>query len=57
MKRKLKLKADYSDVLKLEEMLLNIITFGHENSYQKFADKAETKKALIFLEKKMNRLL
>ncbi len=37
MKRKLKLKADYSDVLKLEEMLLNIISFGYESSHQKFA--------------------
>lgn len=29
IKRKLKLKADYSDVIKLEEMLLNIIAFGY----------------------------
>lgn len=28
-KTKLKLKADYSDVFKLEEMLLNIINFSH----------------------------
>ena len=37
MKRKFKLKADYSDVIKLEEMLLNIINFSYENSFKKFA--------------------
>ncbi len=39
IKRKMKLKADYSDVLKLQEMLLNIINFGYENSHLKLADK------------------
>lgn len=57
LKRKFKLKADYSDVLKLEDMLLNIINFSHENSFRKLADKNETKKALVFLEKKINKLL
>ena len=38
-------------------MLLNIINFSYENSSKRFADKGETKKALVFLEKKMNRLL
>lgn len=56
IRRKFKLKADYSDVLKLEEMLLNIVNFSYENSVKKFADKIETKKALIFMEKKLNRL-
>ncbi len=39
IKRKMKLKADYSDVLKLQEMLLNIINFGYENCNLKLADK------------------
>ena len=38
-------------------MLLNIINFSYENSFKKFAEKAETKKALVFLEKKINRLM
>lgn len=49
IKRKLKLKADYSDLMKLEDMLLNIINFGYETSHKKFADKLETKKAFVYL--------
>lgn len=57
IKTKFKLKADYSDVIKLEDMLLNIINFSYECCSKKFAEKGETKKALMFLEKKMNRLM
>ena len=39
IKSKFKLKADYSDVIKLEDMLLNIINFSYENSSKRFADK------------------
>ncbi len=49
MKVKLKLKTDVSDTLKLEEMLLNIITFSYDHLNKKTANKNETKKALIFL--------
>lgn len=57
MKIKLKLKTDMSDALKLEEMMLNIIAFTYENVAKKYASKAETKKALIFLEKKVNSVI
>ena len=56
LKMKSKLKTDMSDTLKLEEMLLNMLNFSYENTFKKFASKAETKKALVFLEKKMNAL-
>jgi homospermidine synthase len=38
-------------------MLLNLINFSYENVFRKFAGKAETKKALIFLEKKVNAMV
>jgi hypothetical protein len=37
-------------------MLLNIVNFSYETSVRKFADKNETKRALVFFEKKLNKL-
>lgn len=39
LKIKFKLKTDISDTLKLEEMLLNMISFSYENVSKKFANK------------------
>jgi hypothetical protein len=49
LKVKFKLKTDISDTLKLEDMLLNMISFTYENVSKKYANKSETKKALVFL--------
>ena len=57
LKVKFKLKTDVSDTLKLEEMLLNTINYSYENVAKKYSLKAETKKALVFLEKKINTLI
>jgi hypothetical protein len=54
LKIKFKLKTDVSDTLRLEEMLLNTINCSYENIAKRYAYKSETKKALIFLEKKIN---
>lgn len=39
LKIKFKLKTDISDTLKLEEMLLNMISFTYDNVSKKFANK------------------
>ncbi len=39
LKIKFKLKTDISDTLKLEDMLLNMITFTYENVGKKYANK------------------
>jgi hypothetical protein len=57
LKIKFKLKTDSSDTLKLEEMLLNIVSYTYDNVTKKYANKNETKKALIFLEKRINALI
>ena len=57
LKMKFKLKTDVSDTLKLEEMLLNAISHSYESVAKKYSQKAETKKALVFLEKKINALI
>lgn len=49
LKIKFKLKTDISDTLKLEDMLLNTLTFTYDNISKKYANKNETKKALVFL--------
>jgi hypothetical protein len=57
MKIKFNMKANLSDLLKLEEMLLNVINKGYQNNIKTLANKIETKKALIFLEKRFNSLM
>lgn len=57
LKVKFKLKTDISDTLKLEDMLLNLVNFSYENVAKKYASKMETKKALIYLEKKINAII
>lgn len=39
LKIKFKLKTDISDTLKLEDMLLNMISFTYENVNKKYANK------------------
>lgn len=38
-------------------MLLNMLTSTYENITKKFSNKNETKKALIYLEKKINSII
>lgn len=57
LKAKFKLKTNVTDTLKLEEMLLNIVNFSYENVAKRYANKAETKKALIYLQKKINSVI
>lgn len=38
-------------------MLLNVINKGYQNNIKTLANKEETKKALIFLEKRFNSLM
>jgi hypothetical protein len=39
MKIKLKLKTDISDTLKLEDMMLGMVSFTYENVSKKYANK------------------
>lgn len=51
--QKMKFKSDLSDILKLEELLVNMIEHSANLLNKKYADKLETKKGLIFLEKRV----
>ena len=57
LKSKFKLKTDLSDTFRLQEMMLNMLNFSSESVAKKYANKGETKKALIFLQKKMNAII
>ena len=47
------MKADCSDLFKLEEMLLGMLDITSNQLVKKMCDKQETKKALVFLEKRV----
>lgn len=57
MKQRFNTKANVGDLLKLEEMMLNVVEFGFQNVSKVMANKVETKKALVFLEKRVNSLI
>ena len=57
MKVKFNLKANTSDLMKLEEMIHGVVEYGFESCGKMMANKIETKKALMFLEKRINSLL
>lgn len=56
MRLKLSNKATITDVLKLEEMILGVTEAGFGQLERVMANKGETKKALVFLEKRINSL-
>jgi hypothetical protein len=51
---RIKLKSDMSDILKLEDLLVGMIEHTANTLNKKYADKLETRKGLIFLEKRVN---
>ena len=46
-----------SDLLKLEELLVGMIEHAANSSAKRSADKLETKKGLVFLEKRINKVV
>lgn len=56
MKVKLSNRATITDMLKLEEMLVGVSEWGFAEVQRVLANKGETKKALVFLEKRINSL-
>lgn len=52
----IKKKVDQSDLVKLEELLLGAIDLASDTITKSASPREETKKALIFLEKRLNRI-